>query len=262
MREATLEHAAGNVHYWTNGSQRDCIVFTHGATMDHGLFDGQLDAFQADWKLITWDVPAHGRSRPYENFSLEDATDQLASILDAEGVDSAHLVGQSMGGYISQLFASRYPERVRSVTAVGSSPLSNAYFSRLDLWLLSITPGLLKFFPTGYLRKTIADQVTATQSSRDYAYETLQTYSKAEIAQIMKAVYEAVVSFGPEAPKPPAVLITHGDQERTGKVAAYSARWSAEEGWPLEVIEGAAHNCNMDNPKAFNAVLEKFIRAL
>ena len=262
MRQAILAGPFGNISYWISGNGEDCLVFTHGATMDHGLFVPQIEHFEHRWKVIVWDVPAHGQSRPYYPFSLNDAANRMAEILDAEDITDAHLVGQSMGGYISQIFCKRYPGRVRSLTTIGSTPLSNTYYSRLDRWLLSIAPGVLKLMPHSYLIKAIANQVAITPQAKDYARSSVQTYSTKEIAVIMKGVYDAVRSFGDEAIAPPAMLITHGDQDRTGKVQSYCRSWSEAEGWPLVVIKNAAHNCNMDNPEEFNRVFLGFLEEL
>ena len=262
MREETLVGPSGNVRYWTSGKSEDCLVFTHGAAMDHRLFAPQVEYFSRSSNVIVWDAPAHGQSRPYAPFSLDDAADRLATILDAENVAMAHLIGQSMGGYIAQRFGEKYPGRVRSITAVGSSPLRSIYYSGFDRWLLSITPGLLKLVPHSYLAKAIANQVAITQSARDYALATLQTYSKEEISIIMRGVYEAVRSCGNQAITVPALLIIHGDRDQTGKVQSYCARWSELEGWPLEIIKDSAHNCNMDNPVEFNRTLDAFLKSI
>ncbi len=107
----------GSVHYWLKGQGDQCIVFTHGATMDHGLFQHQIECFAQQYKVIVWDVPLHGQSRPYNGFSLQKAASELIGILDAEIIEKAHLVGQSMGGYIIRIVARDHPERVLSLTA-------------------------------------------------------------------------------------------------------------------------------------------------
>ena len=78
----------------------------------------------------------------------------------------------------------------------------------------------------------------------------------------MGSVYRAVMAFGDDTLCPPALLIVYGEKEKTGKVRDYCERWSRAEGWPLAVIPNAAHNCNMDNPDAFNRVLDEFLARL
>ena len=248
------------VHYWVKGIGNDCVVFTHGATMDHGLFQDQIETFSGQYNVIVWDVPMHGRSRPYEGFTIESAAKELIDILDLEEVEKAHLVGQSMGGYISQYVVRNHPKRVMSLTAVDSSPLQPSYYSAMDNWLLSITPPILRLYPYNSLINTIAKQIAIRVKSQTYALETLKKYSKSEIADIMGAVYRGVQEYQQEVVLPVPILIIYGDSDRIGKVQTYCRQWAEREKRPLQIIPNASHNSNMDNPGEFNRILGEFLR--
>jgi len=258
MVHKSISTGRGAVHYWMDGDGDRAMLFTHGATMDHGLFRFQMDHFAQRFRVITWDVPAHGQSRPYEHFSLQNAAQELIAILDAESISSAHLVGQSMGGYISQIAAAEHPARVLTISAVDSSPVQVSYYSGLDRWLLSITPFLLSLYPYSTLVNTIANQIAISPAARSYALETLKTFTKTEIAHIMGAVYDGLLQYNHVRLRCP-VLIVCGARDRTGKVRTYCDRWAAKEGRELRIIPNAAHNANMDNPEEFDRILEKFL---
>lgn len=57
-------------------------------------------------------------------YTLHDLVDDTCGLLDALGIQKAHLVGASMGGMISQLMAAHRPDRVASLTSIMSSPNS------------------------------------------------------------------------------------------------------------------------------------------
>ncbi|MGL4542503.1 MAG: alpha/beta fold hydrolase [Polymorphobacter sp.] len=59
--------------------------------------------------------------RPRIAYRLADMADDAVALLDALGIERAHLVGASMGGMISQLVAVQHPSRVRSLTSIMSS---------------------------------------------------------------------------------------------------------------------------------------------
>ena len=107
MRHKTILAQGGTVHYWIirNENVSDCIVFTHGATADHTMFEKQIPYFSGNYTIILWDVPMHGLSRPYQQFSYRDTAEILHSILQKENIEKTFIVGMSMGGYPSQHFA-------------------------------------------------------------------------------------------------------------------------------------------------------------
>jgi len=261
MLHKVLTTRCGDVHYWSGGSGTQTVIFTHGATMDHDMFQHQADHFSGRYRVITWDVPAHGLSKPYQQFSMQNAAQDLVAVMDQEGVNQAHLVGQSMGGYICQIAAVEHPERVSSITTIGSSPVQTSYYSRLDRWLLSITPALLMLYPYQTLINTIAKQTAIPHYSQVYVLETLKKQSKREIACIMGAVYQGVMQYD-SVPLTCPVLITYGEKDVTGKVRAYCQEWAKREGRQLVIIPDAAHNANMDNPEVFNRILDEFLTRL
>ncbi len=259
----TVRSERGETRYWVTDGAGEVVVFLHGATMDHGLWREQLEVFARTRRVIAPDLPAHGASRPYVPFSLQAALEELIAILDQERVAAAHLVGQSMGGYLAQMLAIERPARARSIVAVDSSPLDSSYFTRLDRWLFSITPALLSLYPFKPLVRSIVQGVAETERGREYAEGALLQLSKREITRIMAAVYQGIAAYRDRAVSWSCpTLVLYGDKDRAGKVIEYSQRWAQQDGLPLQVIEGAGHNSNMDRPAEFNRALLEFLEGV
>ena len=122
---------SGTVCYWVDssaGPDAPCLVFLPGLTADHTLFDAQMDHFAGKARCLVWDAPAHGASRPYPlDFTMDDYARILHGILQAEGVGSPVLVGQSLGGYVAQAYLDLYPGEAAGFVAIDSAPLKRAY---------------------------------------------------------------------------------------------------------------------------------------
>jgi pimeloyl-ACP methyl ester carboxylesterase len=85
----------------------------------------------ADWGryVIRYDHRDTGRSTSYEpgtiNYSVEDLADDAVKVLDAYEINQVHLVGMSLGGFLAQLIALKYPERVFTLTMIASGKLAS-----------------------------------------------------------------------------------------------------------------------------------------
>ena len=85
----------------------------------HSLHWGEpfLCALEGDFELILYDHRGLGRSAPSDDpFTIADLAGDAAALLDALGIDSAHVLGISMGGMVAQELVLTAPERVRTLT--------------------------------------------------------------------------------------------------------------------------------------------------
>lgn len=73
-------------------------------------------------------------------YTVEDLADDAVRVLDAYGIQRAHLVGMSLGGYLAQLIGLKYAERGETLTLIGSEALE-----RPDASAASIDPALLDY---------------------------------------------------------------------------------------------------------------------
>ncbi|SOC41475.1 hypothetical protein SAMN05877842_11086 [Ureibacillus acetophenoni] len=91
MIEKQIKSPRGTVYYWTNtltSPQKMAIVFCHGLTADHTLFDKQVEYLSAHFKLITWDYPLHRKYRSFQDFSFANVNKELLAILEQEHIEN------------------------------------------------------------------------------------------------------------------------------------------------------------------------------
>lgn len=96
MQREIIEDSVGKIVYWKSDVfdlSRDTLFFLHGLTGDHSMFEQQFPAFKDRYNIIAWDAPAHGESRPYTEFTYENAAKGLKKILDQCGIATTILIG-------------------------------------------------------------------------------------------------------------------------------------------------------------------------
>ncbi|OVE84110.1 alpha/beta fold hydrolase [Natronolimnobius baerhuensis] len=258
----TLERGGSRIHYWVVGPDSGpLVVLTHGATMDHRLFDAQRQPLvDAGYRVLAWDVRGHGYSKPIgTGFSVPLVVEDLCAILDHLEYDEVILVGQSFGGYVSQELLFRSPERVSALCVIGATDITTTP-PLLESLALRFSPYLFWLWPDRHLRKTIARYTAETVDAQRYAYSATCQLSKREFITVWTGVADSLHDEPAYRIEKPA-LLTHGESDRTGTIARDAPAWAAREpNCQYEVIPNAGHNANQDNPTVFNDLLLEFLR--
>ncbi len=263
LEEHTLEREGCTLHYWLTGPEAaPLIVFTHDAGLDHHTFDPQIDAVASEYRVLVWDVRAHGQSQPVgDGFSIAIAADDLLAILDDVGADQAVLVGLSMGSYISQELIYQYPERALALISIGGTPLIGSY-SFGDILALRASAAVIDVLDYAQFRGLAADTSAIVPDVRDEAFAMMAQIKREDFRTVMSTIADALRSEdGYSIPVP--VLITHGDHDDLGTIKSMTPGWAERDADGVyHVIPDAGHMANRDNPDAFNMILLDFLHAV
>lgn len=106
------------------------IAFVHGAANDHGVWALQSRYFAHHGRnVLAVDLPGHGRSEGAALSSVASIADWLIAVLDAIEIETASLVGHSLGSLAVLEASGRDPKRVQRIALLGPSvpmPVSEA----------------------------------------------------------------------------------------------------------------------------------------
>jgi pimeloyl-ACP methyl ester carboxylesterase len=104
-----------NLYYETVGVG-DPLVLIMGLRRNAEWWYHQIPALAAHFQVIAFDNRGAGRSdKPALDYSIRMFADDTAGLMDALGIERAHVLGISMGGYIAQELAINYPEKIRGL---------------------------------------------------------------------------------------------------------------------------------------------------
>ncbi len=259
LQHLTLKRSDVEIHYWLGGKTgTPLVVFTHGATIDHHEWDATLPLVGEGYRVLTWDVRAHGLSRPAK-FTLQDAIHDLAALLDEVKAEQVILVGHSMGGNLHQEFAFQYPERVSSMVCLDCT-WNFQRLTVLEKAMLSSAKQIFGLYSYENLVKQSLDVTVTSPAGRGILEKAMRLQSKDEYVQIMMAL-ALCLHEEPDYQFGKSLLLLMGDKESTGNIKKAMPIWAKHEPQcQFIIIPNAKHAANLDNPEYFHKVLLEFLK--
>ena len=111
------------MHYLEWGKTGDQIVLLHSMGMDAHGFDTFSESLSRNYHILAIDLLGHGDSdAPKEPVGVEEHTEVVHSVALERGFKKNILVGHSIGGMISMIYAAKYPKEVEKVVLVDIAP--------------------------------------------------------------------------------------------------------------------------------------------
>lgn len=239
------------------------VLMIQGLGADKHLWDLQRYVLATRYRVIAHDNRGAGRSdKPFGAYSLEQMAADAVAVLDDAGVETAHIVGASMGGAISQVLAIMYPDRIRSLSLVCTSCSNHQW--RRDL--LASWAELAQDQGMGAMTAQAARWVIGPRSLRRMwpAFGWLGPIATSRpshgFAAQVRAILDADDSLRDHLATiavPTAVIVGNqdvltprGDSEELADLIP-----TAE----LSVLSGAAHGLMIEHATTFNRVLGDFL---
>ena len=236
------------------------IVLLHCLGVDHRLWDDVVVDLGRDHRLLTYDLPGHGRTpTPPRRYDIDELADQLASILDAAAITQVHLVGMSLGGCVAQAFAARHPGRLRRLVLADTTP---QYPQALkDKWVERATiarqQGVQPLIEEKLLIWFTPAFVAAADRRVRYVRETLAACDGEGYALACEALGDADLREQAGRIRAPTLIVLgEGDLPPFHD----AARWLRDTipGSRIALLAEARHAAPLQQPAAFAALLREF----
>lgn len=243
-----------NIFYEASG-EGPAILLSHGYGATSQMWAGQLELLSRDHRLIVWDMRGHGRTDSPEDpscYSEAETVDDMAAILDAEGVERAVIGGLSLGGYMSLAFNVAYPERTDALMLFDTGPGYNNPKAR-EGWNTGMAIPRAEALERDGLAALGGSEEVRVSTHRSAA--GLARAARGMLAQFDNRIIQSLSSID----KPTLVLVgEHDEPFLTG--TDYMV--NKIPGSTKAVIPNAGHAANIDNPADFNDAVSSFLESL
>lgn len=259
-----------SLHYEVTGTGTS-IVFIHEFAATSKSWEAQVRHFSRWYRCITFNARGYPPSQvPLEvtSYSQQRAVQDVIAVLDHAGVDKAHVVGHSMGGFAALHFGLDYPERARSLCVAGAGygaePAKQEIFKRetQNTAAMLLEQGIEAFaakYSRGPTRLSFE-----RNDPRGYAkfQKTLAMQSALGLAntqlgvQLHRPSLYALMDKMAQLTLP--TLILNGDEDSPCLGPALMMKATIRSA-VMSVIPNCGHTINLESPNEFNRILGSFI---
>ncbi|GAA1190902.1 alpha/beta fold hydrolase [Pseudonocardia alaniniphila] len=235
------------------------VLLVHGLGGTSNFYQVQADALVDRFRVIRVDSAGAGRSPVADGISVESHADDLAAVLGELGVDSAKVVGHSMGTLVVRALAARHPGRVSGLALLGAvrEPAEAGRQAQRDRAAVLREKGTAAVAPG-----VVANAVSET-TRRDrpevaaFVRELVMRQDPEGYARNCEAL-AAATDPGPIDPKLPLLLVT-GSDDKVGPPEASQELATAHGSATVEILPGVGHWTALEAARATTDLLLKFL---
>ena len=249
------------------------LVLAYGIGGNAGMWEPNVAALSAQYRLVLWEPRGHARSDSPEDparYTFHRWALDLRDVLDHLRIRKAYVGGLSLGGGIATRFTLLYPSRVRALTVVDSSSAAGLPLSvenivmrarSIEVVLKEGLDAMAEFAIAS--NPNIAGRVTLDPKARDEIVAMYRMLAPIGYANSLRALI-AMDYITDQLPKIRVhTLLVCGDEDPS--LGPMKVIQKKIKGSRLVVLSPAGHFANRDQPEAFNravlAFLEKVDRA-
>ena len=253
------------INYDVQGDGEPLLLIPY-LTADHACYAFQLPAYTEHFSCISLDLPGSGESdKPAGPYSTDGYADQVASFLDAIGIDRAHVAGVSLGAAVGIHLAARHPDRVRSLSLHSGWHATDLYLkSVVEQWrtMASVLPTVADvviqgIFPWCFTPEMYINRPEFVDTLVDFVRSRPAQPVDAFLAQTDAAIAHDASAVLREIGAP--TLITFGAHDLVCSTRFAEPLNSGINGSELVIFEHLSHAGLHEDPETFNRTTLDFL---
>jgi pimeloyl-ACP methyl ester carboxylesterase len=249
-----------------DGNGDDAIVLLAGFALSKSMWDEQTAALCATHRVVRPDLRGMGKSSaPNGPYLMEALAADVASVLDACGIERATIAGHSLGGYVSLAFARMFTERVARLALVCSridADTPEAAQRRYDLANRIEETGSIQPVVDAYLYELLApESVTQNPELVERLREMLSRTQPAGAAEMLRGMAQRVAADDIAGDLDMPVVVIGGSLDALIPAAKTREAAAAFPRGRLVICEGSGHMPMLEKPGCVTAALRDLLKS-
>ncbi len=260
-----MQLGGAEIEYDARGSG-PALLLLHAFPLGLTMWEGQAQVLAATHRVLRFDARGFGRSTSGdEPFTMERIADDAAALLDAVGEEKAILAGCSMGGYAAFSFARRHPERLEGLVLQDTRAAADSAEARTNRAALAarVLEEGVSAAVDAFLPKLLG---ATSQRDRPALVAQVGEWIRAAPPRSIADALHALARREDSRPLLGAIrvptLVVVGEEDVLAPPAEAEEMAAAIATVRVERIPSAGHLANLENPKAFDAALLRFLGSL
>jgi pimeloyl-ACP methyl ester carboxylesterase len=239
--------------------QGPAVLMVHGLGGTTNFYQVQADALAERFRVIRVDSAGAGRSPVADGISVESHADDLAAVLDELGVDTAAVVGHSLGTLVVRALAARHPGKVSALALLGAvrPPNDAVRKAQHDRAAVLREQGTAPVAP-GVVANALSETTRRERPEvAAFVRELVMRQDPEGYARNCEAL-AAATDPGPIPSALPLLLVT-GDEDKVGPPAASRELAEVHGAATVEILPGVGHWTALEAATATTSHLLKFL---
>jgi 3-oxoadipate enol-lactonase len=238
------------------------IMLSNSFLTDYGMWDFQVPAFAAKYRVLRYDPRGHGDTQAsLPPYSVDMLVADVIGLLDVLGIGQVHFLGLSMGGVVAQLLASRHPDRLLSLLLSDTAchlPPESSWNDRINLAMTKGTRAFVQPMTTRWLTPGYYERHPDAVAKLGAMIAKTSVDGAIGCAQALQKMNQSSILSGIRVP----TLIVVGALDVGTPVSAAEFLRHEIVGSKLAIIEDAGHLPNIEQTETFNRIVLNFLANL
>lgn len=258
LREVTLPSGVRLQYAETGHADGEPIIMLHGYTDSWYSYSRVLPLLAPKYRGISITQRGHGDSDRPGSYTGDDFAADVDAFMEALGIERATVVGHSMGSFVAQTVAIRYPQRVKKLVLIGSAAVAgNEVIVGLNDYVQTLTDPVDSTFVYEFQASTIFHPVPQP------FLDAVVRESRKLPADVWKGALAGLIATDNadrlhEIQAPTRVV--WGDRDGIFLRAEQDALVAAIPNATLSVYPETGHGLHWERPREFTRELEKFVK--